>query len=66
MHFCFQVFNQLSFTCAMPEDAVPCTESPNFYYLNDNLKLGDPKVAFLDEQDIQRAAPYVPMYAAGN
>ncbi|GIY12239.1 chitin-binding type-2 domain-containing protein [Caerostris darwini] len=56
------VFNQLSFTCSMPEDAVPCNEAPNFFYLNDNLRLGDPKVAFLDEQDIQRAAPLIQSY----
>ena len=57
------VFNQLSFTCAMPEDAVPCSEAPSFFYLNDNLRLGDPKVAFLDDQDVQRAAPLIPNYA---
>ncbi|KAF8782755.1 uncharacterized protein LOC129963900 [Argiope bruennichi] len=56
------VFNQLSFTCSMPEDAVPCPEAPNFFYLNDNLRLGDPKVAFLDDQDIQRAAPLIQSY----
>ncbi|GFX04440.1 chitin-binding type-2 domain-containing protein [Trichonephila clavipes] len=58
------MFNQLSFTCSMPEDAVPCPEAPNFFYLNDNLRLGDPKVAFLDDQDIQRAAPLIQSYGA--
>lgn len=48
----------------MPEDAVPCSESPSFFYLNDNLRLGDPKVAFLDDQDVQRAAPLIQNYAA--
>lgn len=54
----------MTFTCAMPEDAVPCNEAPSFFYLNDNLRLGDPKVAFLDDQDIQRAAPLIQSYAA--
>lgn len=58
------MFNQLSFTCSMPEDAVPCSEAPSFFYLNDNLRLGDPKVAFLDDQDIQRAAPLIQSYGA--
>ena len=58
------MFNQLTFTCAMPEDAVPCSEAPSFFYLNDNLILGDPKKAFLDDQDIQRAAPLIQSYAA--
>lgn len=51
------VFNQFSFTCASPEEAIPCSEAAGFFYLNDNLRLGDPKVAFLDESDVQRAAP---------
>lgn len=63
-NFILQVFNQLSFTCSMPEDAVPCPEAPNFFYLNDNLRLGDPKVAFLEDQDIARAAPLIQSYGA--
>lgn len=58
------MFNQLTFTCSLPEDSVPCSEAPTFFYLNDNLRLGDPKVAFLDDQDIQRAAPLIQSYAA--
>lgn len=58
------VFNQLTFTCAMPEDSVPCPEASSFFYLNDNLRLGDPKVPFLDDQDIQRAAPLIQSLAA--
>ncbi|XP_035206697.1 U-scoloptoxin(01)-Er1a-like [Stegodyphus dumicola] len=58
------VFNQLTFTCSMPEDSVPCPEAPNFFYLNDNLRLGDPNVPFLAEQDIQRAAPLIQSLAA--
>ncbi|XP_054720130.1 U-scoloptoxin(01)-Er1a-like [Uloborus diversus] len=58
------MFNQLTFTCSMPEDAVPCPDAPSFFYLNDNLRLGDPKVAFLDDQDIQRAAPLIESLAA--
>lgn len=58
------VFNQLSFTCAYPEEAVPCGQAPDFFYLNDNVRLGDPKVPFLNDQDIQRAAPLIVGLAA--
>lgn len=58
------MFNQLTFTCSMPEDSVPCSDAPSFFYLNDNLRLGDPKVPFLDDQDIQRAAPLIQSYGA--
>ncbi|XP_015921529.1 uncharacterized protein [Parasteatoda tepidariorum] len=60
------MFNQLSFTCGMPEDSVPCQDAASFFYLNDNLRSGDPKALFLDDQDIQRAAPLIQNYAARN
>lgn len=60
-HFLFpsKVFNQLTFTCTYPEDAVPCTHAQDFYYLNSHIEAADPEVHFLDEQDIERAAPLV-------
>lgn len=51
------LFNQLTLTCADPEDAVPCPEAPSFYSINDRINAGDPKLYFLNDDDIQRAAP---------
>ncbi|XP_035224906.1 uncharacterized protein LOC118197503 [Stegodyphus dumicola] len=51
------LFNQLTLTCASPEDAIPCPEAPSFYYVNDKLNAGDPTLYFLNDDDIQRAAP---------
>ncbi|XP_035231692.1 U-scoloptoxin(01)-Cw1a-like [Stegodyphus dumicola] len=53
------VFNQLTFTCTYPEDAVPCVNAQDFYYLNTHVEAADPDVHFLDDQDIQRAAPLI-------
>uniref|UniRef100_A0A4Q8K6M6 U83-Liphistoxin-Lth1a_1 n=1 Tax=Liphistius thaleban TaxID=1905330 RepID=A0A4Q8K6M6_9ARAC len=53
------VFNQLTFSCAYPEEAVPCPNARDFYYLNQNLGAG-PNVPFLTEQDVARAAPLIP------
>ncbi|KAL1415117.1 hypothetical protein MTO96_006908 [Rhipicephalus appendiculatus] len=66
-HFSFlcgnqTVFNQLSLTCAYEEDAVPCQNAKDFYYLNANI--GDPTAEFLSDNDIQRAAPLVPTFKA--
>ncbi|XP_013775903.1 uncharacterized protein LOC106460713 [Limulus polyphemus] len=47
------VFNQLTFTCAFPEEAVPCVYTPDFYYLND--RIGDEKAFFLTEADLAKA-----------
>ncbi|XP_064487296.1 U-scoloptoxin(01)-Er1a-like [Ornithodoros turicata] len=54
------VFSQFSLTCTLPEDAVPCRSSPDFFYLND--KIGQEKVDFHDESDVQRAVPLIPRY----
>ncbi|XP_064485367.1 U-scoloptoxin(01)-Er1a-like [Ornithodoros turicata] len=51
------VFNQLSFTCAFPDEAVPCQNAADFFYLN--AKLGDPTAFFLTDDDIQRAVPLI-------
>ncbi|XP_054719819.1 U-scoloptoxin(01)-Cw1a-like [Uloborus diversus] len=53
------VFNQLTFTCTYPEDAVPCIHAQDFYYLNAHVEAADPEVHFLDDQDVQRAAPLI-------
>ncbi|GFX04437.1 chitin-binding type-2 domain-containing protein [Trichonephila clavipes] len=51
------VFNQLTFTCTYAEDAVPCVHAQDFYYLNSHIESDDPEIHFLDDQDVQRAAP---------
>ncbi|XP_037528104.1 uncharacterized protein LOC119405338 [Rhipicephalus sanguineus] len=52
------VFNQLSLTCAHPEESVPCQNAPDFFYINDNIgRLDAPAHT---EDDLQRAAPLVP------
>ncbi|PRD34785.1 UNVERIFIED_CONTAM: hypothetical protein NCL1_13587 [Trichonephila clavipes] len=51
------LFNQLTLTCADPEDAIPCPEAPSFYSINDRINAGDPKLYFLTDDDIQRAEP---------
>lgn len=53
------VFNQFSFTCSYPEDAVPCASARDFFYLNANLGAG-PNVPFHNEQDVARAAAVTP------
>ncbi|CAL1290724.1 unnamed protein product [Larinioides sclopetarius] len=53
------VFNQLTFTCTYPEDAVPCIHAQDFYYLNSHIETDDPEIHFLDDQDVQRAAPLI-------
>lgn len=53
------VFNQFSFTCSYPEDAVPCGSSRDFWYLNANLYAG-PNVPFHNDQDVARAAAVTP------
>lgn len=58
------VFNQLSLTCADPEEAVPCPSARDFFYVNDRVRVGDPKLYFLEDADIERAVPLIPaLYA---
>ncbi|XP_076323362.1 U-scoloptoxin(01)-Cw1a-like [Tachypleus tridentatus] len=52
------IFNQMSFTCALPEESVLCKNAPDFFYLNNNV--GEINVPFLIEDDIQRAKPLIP------
>lgn len=56
------VFNQLTFTCSFPEEAIPCDKAPDFFYLNSNVLQGDPEVPFLQDQDVQNAAEFIPGY----
>ncbi|OQR70744.1 hypothetical protein BIW11_11429 [Tropilaelaps mercedesae] len=55
------VFNQLTLTCAHPEEAVPCPNAPDFFYVNDNI--GKEEAAFLTDADVQRGAALYPGYA---
>ncbi|XP_015927200.1 uncharacterized protein [Parasteatoda tepidariorum] len=57
------VFDQFSFSCTFPEDAVPCGSSGDFFYLNANLGAG-PNVFFHNEQDVARASAVTPGRAA--
>lgn len=50
------VFNQLSFTCAFPEEAIPCQSSADFFYLNSYI--GVENAPFLSDDDIRRADSY--------
>ncbi|OQR67612.1 hypothetical protein BIW11_13416 [Tropilaelaps mercedesae] len=51
------VFDQLSMTCAFEDDAIPCGNSPDFYYLNDNLGIED--APLLTDDDISRKAALI-------
>ncbi|KAG0433155.1 hypothetical protein HPB47_020185 [Ixodes persulcatus] len=54
------VFSQLSLTCTFPEEAVPCNNAPDFFYVNDNI--GIEKAPFLTDNDVQRASQLIPLY----
>lgn len=51
------MFNQLSLTCAFPEDAVPCQNAPDFFYVNDNI--GIPDAPFLTDADVEKASALI-------
>ncbi|XP_003747843.1 uncharacterized protein LOC100899344 [Galendromus occidentalis] len=64
-HFSFfcgnqTVFDQLTLTCSHPEEAVPCPNAPDFFYVND--KFGVEEAPFLMDTDVERAAPLKPGY----
>ncbi|XP_076314312.1 uncharacterized protein LOC143226788 [Tachypleus tridentatus] len=46
------IFNQGSFTCAFPEEAVPCEIAPKFYDLNNNI--GVENAPFQTDDDVAR------------
>ncbi|XP_064487271.1 uncharacterized protein LOC135399327 isoform X2 [Ornithodoros turicata] len=54
------IFNQLTFTCSFEDEAVPCQNAADFFYLNGNL--GDEKSLFLNDNDIERAVPLIAVY----
>ncbi|CAN7938595.1 unnamed protein product [Ixodes hexagonus] len=56
------VFNQLSLTCAFAEEAVPCNNAQDFFYVNDNI--GVETAPFLTDADVQKAAQLIPGYKA--
>jgi len=51
------VFNQLTLTCAHPEEAVPCENAREFFYVNDNFGIVD--APFLRDEDLERANQYI-------
>ncbi|XP_003746840.1 uncharacterized protein LOC100900463 [Galendromus occidentalis] len=51
------VFDQLSMTCAFPDDAIPCENSVDFFYLNDNLGIEDAPLH--TSQDIEKKEAFV-------
>lgn len=51
------MFNQLSLTCAIPEEAVPCQNAPDFFYVNDNI--GIPDAPFLTDADVEKASALI-------
>lgn len=55
------VFNQLTLTCSHPEEAVPCPNAPDFFYVNDNF--GRQDVPFLTDDDLQRGSALYPGYS---
>jgi hypothetical protein len=55
------VFNQLTLTCSFEEEAIPCQSAPSFFYLNQ--RIGQEKVLFLEDNDIEQGYPLYPGYA---
>ncbi|OQR77541.1 hypothetical protein BIW11_00425, partial [Tropilaelaps mercedesae] len=47
------VFDQLSLSCAFPEDSIPCEASGEFYYLNDNFGSEGPSITDADLAKVQ-------------
>ncbi|KAK8782607.1 hypothetical protein V5799_016052 [Amblyomma americanum] len=54
------IFNQASFTCAFSDEAVPCANAKDFFYLNDHL-FQDKDTPILGDADAEKAAGF---YAA--
>ncbi|XP_076366168.1 U-scoloptoxin(01)-Cw1a-like isoform X2 [Tachypleus tridentatus] len=46
------VFNQLTLTCAFPEEAVPCKDAEQFYFVNNNFGIED--ALFLNSENVQK------------
>ncbi|XP_076315570.1 uncharacterized protein LOC143228138 [Tachypleus tridentatus] len=56
------VFNQLTLTCAFQEEAIPCANAPDFYFVNDNIGIED--ALFLTDDDVQRANQLIGGYGS--
>lgn len=56
------VFNQLTLTCSFPEEAVPCQNARDFFYVNDNIGVED--APFLTDDDVSRGQSLYPGYGA--
>ena len=52
------IFNQLTLTCALPDESIPCSAAPQFYRMNE--KLGVENIPFHTEDDLLEAAKYIP------
>ncbi|XP_003740819.1 uncharacterized protein LOC100898776 [Galendromus occidentalis] len=53
------IFDQLSLSCSYPEDSIPCENSPDFFYLNDNFGSEGPSVT---DEDLARVQTLVAKY----
>ena len=58
------IFNQLTLTCAFPEEAIPCESAPQFFGLNQ--RIGQPEVQFLDDNDIATGYALYPNQRTAN
>ncbi|XP_074597547.1 uncharacterized protein LOC141852438 [Brevipalpus obovatus] len=56
------IFNQLTMTCASPEESIPCELAPNFYPLNQ--RIGQDRVLFHTEEEAAYGAQFYPSRAA--
>ncbi|XP_003744684.1 uncharacterized protein LOC100904139 [Galendromus occidentalis] len=54
------VFDQLSQTCTFPNNAIPCGNAAEFFYLNE--RIGVEKAFFHADEDIAAAAKLVPLF----
>ncbi|XP_037505158.2 U-scoloptoxin(01)-Cw1a isoform X4 [Rhipicephalus sanguineus] len=57
------VFNQASFTCAFIDEAIPCSNAKDFFYLNERL-FQDKDTPILGDEEAQKAAEFYPARAA--
>lgn len=57
------IFNQLTLTCALPDDSIPCNLAPQFYPINQ--RIGQPNVLLHTEEEVALANQYIPSRSAG-
>ncbi|XP_076357841.1 uncharacterized protein LOC143250764 [Tachypleus tridentatus] len=51
------IFNQLTLTCGFPYEVIPCANSKDFFYVNNNIGVED--ALFLTEKDTEKAVPLI-------